>query len=65
MSTYTEGRIIELCPGCRNEIDSTVCCCGAPMDGHGQCENHTATPMGCVCGYPDPEPVVPSRESNQ
>jgi len=40
-----------LCPGCNQEIDPDVCCCGALMEEHGRLDWHIPVPMGCMCGY--------------
>jgi hypothetical protein len=37
---------VEICEGCKQEIDLTVCQCGSSP---GQCDNHTFVPMGCNC----------------
>ena len=38
-----------ICPGCGNQIDPTVCCCGSDVEYHHESENHPFIPMGCDC----------------
>lgn len=38
-----------VCTGCRNLIDSTVCHCGGPMEGHSMDDGHAPAPSGCDC----------------
>lgn len=39
-----------ICPGCKNEIDETVCWCGDLYEHHKFCSDHSFVPMGCDCG---------------
>lgn len=36
------------CPGCGNEINPDVCCCGELIKG-GHHDNHYSVPLGCEC----------------
>lgn len=42
------------CSTCGNAVDPDVCHCGDYEQGHGGYDSHPFTPMGCVCGYADP-----------
>ena len=41
--------IRQVCDGCDNQIDPTVCHCGIERTKHDY-EDHAFTPMGCRCG---------------
>lgn len=42
------GRLPEICPGCDEQIDTTVCYCGMPPENH-RFEEHPFVPVGCDC----------------
>lgn len=43
------------CSSCGNPIDPDYCHCGSAIKSHGWDDGHHAVPMGCVCGYADPD----------
>lgn len=44
------------CPSCGNAIDPDTCHCGELVDRHDPMnDGHSAVPMGCMCGYAEPD----------
>lgn len=44
------GTNVDICEGCKHEVDFQTCSCGERMQGHWNAE-HAFVPMGCHCHY--------------
>ena len=43
---------MEICHGCKEEIDPEMCWCGQLIKYHNGYEGHIIVLMGCICHYP-------------
>lgn len=43
----------DICPVCKNPIDTEICWCGDPIDFHSIGDGHTPVEIGCICHYHD------------
>lgn len=50
MADFEEQRKLEMCPGCKEEVDAEVCYCGVDLKSHDAWEEgHNFVAMGCQC----------------
>ena len=45
----------DICPSCKNPINTEVCWCGDLIEKHGIGDGHSPVEMGCTCYYDDKE----------